>query len=66
MEGEDGSAAIGIVVAECCVAAGVSTTLFPFDGSLVVVVAVVEEVTGVGDGPGRRVGSWRIESDWEF
>ena len=53
-------------MAECCVAAGVSTTLFPFDGSLVVVVAVVEEVTGVGDGPGRRVGSWRIESDWEF
>ena len=47
-------------------AVGVSTTLFPFDDSFVVVVAVVEGVTGVGDGPGRRVGSWRIESDWEF
>ena len=66
MEGEDASAAIGILVAECCVAVGVSTTLFPFDDSFVVVVAVVEGVTEVGDGPGRRVGSWRIESDWEF
>ena len=57
MEEEDESAAIGILVAECRVAAGVSTNLFPFDDSFVVVVAVVEGVTGVGDGPGRRVGS---------
>ena len=56
MEEEDESTAIGILVAECCVTAGVSTTLFPFDDSFAVVVAVVEGVTVVGDGPGRRVG----------
>ena len=57
MEGEDESAAIGILVAECCVAASVSTTLFPFDDSFAVVVVFVGEATGVEDGTGRRVGS---------